>query len=291
MSREEPENGYAGELRRYGRACRQATTQGTNMSKLPELLPCPFCGLQDVENDEGCFHSPRRLTPEGWDVQGYWTVLCGNPSCNAETTGDTREEARNKWNTRHQCAEAAVPSHDVSCNHVCTWPDCATPPTEVVAPEYEPITDSEGRGPAPQEGQDDIGLLGDAIAYFNGLGTGSGRRLALAITRTIVKLTSTPQEAQGAVAWQYRAKDLGEGAGLWITVDELSYAIAGRSDNNEVRKLYLRPSPSITEAQMDAIRHMDAERRAYKGDIMLLNTKDYDLIRPLLGDGSAGERT
>lgn len=65
--------------------------------QMPELLPCPFCGL-DVSDDEGCYPTNRDETE--------WEVRCGNPGCFAhEPTRPTREQAIEVWNLRQQGGE------------------------------------------------------------------------------------------------------------------------------------------------------------------------------------------
>ncbi len=58
-------------------------------AELPELLPCPFCGM-DVTGDEGCF-----------PIGNVWEVRCGNPGCFAHEPSDaSRSLAIRRWNRR-----------------------------------------------------------------------------------------------------------------------------------------------------------------------------------------------
>lgn len=66
---------------------------------LPELLPCPFCGL-DVNDDEGCF-------PAGGACGGYY-VRCGNPNCHADLWDYTKVGVIEKWNRRASAGREAV---------------------------------------------------------------------------------------------------------------------------------------------------------------------------------------
>lgn len=81
-----------------------------------QFKPCPFCGKEiDPDQDDDAFypngtgwkvrdngyisyHSARDLPQEQW----CWSVHCAVTSggCGAEMSGDTREEAMSKWNTR-----------------------------------------------------------------------------------------------------------------------------------------------------------------------------------------------
>jgi len=58
---------------------------------MPELLPCPFCGCEDIEvtqNTQSDYMS-------GW----YWTVGC--TACEAEFAVSTEAaDAIARWNTR-----------------------------------------------------------------------------------------------------------------------------------------------------------------------------------------------
>lgn len=54
------------------------------------LLPCPFCGGNDIQIDE---------MESFWDKnETSWRVLCID--CIAETAGDTKEQAIAAWNRR-----------------------------------------------------------------------------------------------------------------------------------------------------------------------------------------------
>jgi len=61
------------------------------------LLPCPFCGNPDVQDDEGCYPTSRG-----------WQVLCGDPFCNASISGETRELTVAKWNRRPTAVTATA---------------------------------------------------------------------------------------------------------------------------------------------------------------------------------------
>lgn len=65
------------------------------MQQARELLPCPFCG-NTVQDDEGCFQSAgfRPLST------AVWSVRCGNPSCNADVSGTSADDAVDAWNRR-----------------------------------------------------------------------------------------------------------------------------------------------------------------------------------------------
>ena len=55
-----------------------------------KLLPCPFCGGNDIQIDE---------MESFWDKnETSWRVLCID--CIAETAGDTKEQAIAAWNRR-----------------------------------------------------------------------------------------------------------------------------------------------------------------------------------------------
>lgn len=69
------------------------------MTAEPDLLPCPFCGL-DVTDDEGCFPLNRERT--------RWEVRCGNPSCFAHDPCDeSMQAAVARWNRRATAAKDA----------------------------------------------------------------------------------------------------------------------------------------------------------------------------------------
>ncbi len=65
------------------------------MQQVRELLPCPFCG-NTVQDDEGCFQSAG-FRPHSTAV---WSVRCGNPSCNADVSGTSADDAVDAWNRR-----------------------------------------------------------------------------------------------------------------------------------------------------------------------------------------------
>ena len=64
-----------------------------------ELLPCPFCGNNDIDNDEGLFHHPAR----GCVIE-TWEIRCGKPGC-ASIEAETQEECIRMWNTRAAIAD------------------------------------------------------------------------------------------------------------------------------------------------------------------------------------------
>lgn len=79
-------------------------------------LPCPFCGMvPDLENPDTLYpigigwkddeelglrtyHDSSEVPPEQW----CWTMHCPSPSggCGAEISGDSEQEALDKWNRR-----------------------------------------------------------------------------------------------------------------------------------------------------------------------------------------------
>lgn len=72
-----------------------------------EAKPCPFCGMPvDFEDEDTLFVllPPPRTR---WVVpkeQWCWGMHCPTPAggCGAMITGDSREEALAKWNTRKE---------------------------------------------------------------------------------------------------------------------------------------------------------------------------------------------
>lgn len=82
---------------------------------MTELKPCPFCGKKVDEDLDDALYP----TGHGWKEEGghryyvsyrevpkeqwCWQVLCPEVSggCGAEVTGDSRDEAIAKWNSRH----------------------------------------------------------------------------------------------------------------------------------------------------------------------------------------------
>jgi Lar family restriction alleviation protein len=62
------------------------------------LLPCPFCGGNDIQIDE---------MESFWDKnETSWRVLCID--CIAETAGDTKEQAIAAWNRRADARQLAL---------------------------------------------------------------------------------------------------------------------------------------------------------------------------------------
>ncbi len=98
----------------------------------PELLPCPFCGLSDVEVE------PQE--PEGHPDHEWWWVHCPHCSVHIDVCRD-RIEATGRWNTRSRPTVAAevgcmppAALHDTRfCNcgnpdcveRICAWANCA----------------------------------------------------------------------------------------------------------------------------------------------------------------------
>lgn len=71
-----------------------------------ELLPCPFCGNNDIDNDEGLFHHPAH----GCVIE-TWEIRCGKPGC-ASIEAETQEECIRMWNTRAAIADPiSTPRH------------------------------------------------------------------------------------------------------------------------------------------------------------------------------------
>ncbi len=86
------------------------------MSTQIEMKPCPFCGMaSDLEDADTLYppgtgwrfdndlqmrtyHSFREVPRAQW----CWTMHCPETAggCGAEITGDSRDEAIRKWNTR-----------------------------------------------------------------------------------------------------------------------------------------------------------------------------------------------
>lgn len=63
-----------------------------NQQAARELLPCPFCGNANMDEDEGVFRTGHRYDD--------WVVRCGNPSCGAEVRHESRDVTVAAWNRR-----------------------------------------------------------------------------------------------------------------------------------------------------------------------------------------------
>lgn len=91
------------------------------MQQVRELLPCPFCG-NTVQDDEGCFQSAG-FRPHSTAV---WSVRCGNPSCNADVSGTSADDAVDAWNRRS--AMRAAPEAEALRVAMTTLEQIATTP-------------------------------------------------------------------------------------------------------------------------------------------------------------------
>ena len=85
-----------------------------------KLLPCPFCGGNDIQTDE---------MESFWDKnETSWRVLCID--CIAETAGDTKEQAIAAWNRRSDavpvvCGEWVEHEDEMECPQCgYFWNDC-----------------------------------------------------------------------------------------------------------------------------------------------------------------------
>lgn len=61
----------------------------------PALLPCPFCGREDLVT---------QVTPAEFGVRNHWAITCRRCIGRPAMAHDTREDARSAWNTRSQPA-------------------------------------------------------------------------------------------------------------------------------------------------------------------------------------------